>query len=95
MSSTLGAMWRAFYGNLGKRMHHGTTQDKLKLLKGAVWPVASYRVQRWPYEHTAARRLDQTQNKMLATALRVKTQAHETPDAYARRRNRIVSETAA
>jgi len=93
-SNTIGAMWRAFYGNFGKRMCNAPQQDKIKLLNRAVLPIATYRMPRWPYQRTAAQRVDRTQNKMLSIALGVKAMAHETPEGFVRRKNRIVSQAA-
>jgi len=93
-SNTIGAMWRAFYANFGKRMRNAPRQDKIKLLNRAVLPIATYRMPRWPYQRTAAQRVDRTQGKMLSIALGVKVMADETPAAFVRRRNLIVSQAA-
>ena len=93
-SNTIAAMWRAFFGNFGKSMRNAPKHEKIKLLNRAVLPIATYRMPRWPYQRTAAKRLDRVQNKMLSIALGVKAMAHETPEGFVRRRNRVVCEAA-
>ena len=74
LSNTLASMWRSFYGNFGKSMWQAPLKNKLGLLNKAVLPIASYRMSRWPYQTTAANRLDKTQTKMISILLGLRVQ---------------------
>ena len=89
LSSTIGKMWRAFYGNFRRSIKQASTTEKLKLLNRAVLPVASCRMSRWPYQKQAAKRLNSTQNRMVGIALNLKMQHGEDVASFVRRRNRI------
>ena len=72
-----------------------TTNNRLKLLNRAAFPIAAYRMTRWPYQKEAAKWLDRVQNSMTSKLLQLKPQLSETEEAYVRRRNRMPSEAAA
>ena len=63
----------------------------LKRLNSLVASVIFYRVPRWPFKLSLARRLDTLQRQMLKIILRVRPLPYETAECYSRRAAKIVA----
>ena len=84
--------WRAFWANEGAQcLKPFSLELRLKRLQTFVFPVIAYRMTRWPYQLTAAKRLDALQRRMISIVLNVRMQAEETPDVFTRRRGRLAA----
>ena len=84
--------WKAFWANVGSScLKPFALKLRLKRLDTFVFPVISYRMARWPYQITAAKRLDALQRKMISILLNLKTNPEDTPEIFSRRRGRIAA----
>ena len=84
---TIGAMQRAFFGNLSRGVKHASAAAKFRFMRSSVQSIAQFRWARWPYQKSYAKRLDATQRKMLGILFDVKPNESEPYDAFVQRRH--------
>jgi len=93
-ATTIASAWRAFWGNIGKAIFRNfQISVKLKRLQSIVFPVISFRLSRWPFTLSKAKALDRVQRKMVGIMLGVRLHPPETFEAFARRKNKLISAT--
>ena len=85
------SMWRAFFANCRKYLR---PKLALMLLQRAVLPCLDFRNTRWPAHADLGMKMDKLQRQMVASILRPKMIAGDTPEAFVRRRNRLSSAAA-
>ena len=84
--------WRAFWANVGKAScRKFDVQLRLRMIERLVFPIINFRLSRWPFTHTYANRLDRIQRKMVSIVLHLRMMSGDTPGAFARRKQRLVS----
>jgi len=82
-------MWKAFWVNPGATSAAQLAHDKkLALMSRAVLPQLSFRCSRWPPQRQIASELDNLQQKMTASLLRLPPAPGEEAEDYVRRRGR-------
>jgi len=84
------SMWRAYWGNAGSRdAAHLSGSARASLVKRAVVPQFSFRCSRWAPQRQIASELDQLQQKMMSSSLRLPRLQGEDAPEYVRRRGRL------
>ena len=84
-----GTMWKAFWANPGSNSaRHLGRASNLALMSRAVLPQLSFRCSRWPPQRQIRLELDQLQQKMVASLIRLPRDAGEEAADYVRRRGR-------
>ena len=89
-------MWKAFWGNPGSNAAKDLPRhSRLALLTRATFPQLSFRCSRWPPQSQIASEVDQVQQKMVASLMRLPPlRGEEAPD-YVRRRGRLARKVCA
>ena len=92
VNATKRKLWAAFFPNCccvdAKKM---PVMRRIQLLKRAVEPVLRFRWTRWPFGSTRAKLIDGIQRRMIGIILGLQIGDY-TPEAFARRRARIVAQ---
>ena len=84
------SMWKSFWANPGSKATLDLSCDaRLTLLGRAVLPQLSFRCSRWPPKRQIACEVDQVQQKMIASLLRLPRLTGEDAPDYVRRRGRL------
>ena len=83
------AMWKAFWANPGSNAaRHLSRASNLALMSRAVLPQLNFRCSRWPPQKQVRLEVDQLQQKMTASLVRLPRLIGEDAEAYVRRRGR-------
>ena len=93
--NTIASMWKCFYANLNGGLRTSSKATKLRFLDACVRPLAAWKWARWPWQKTAATRLDQTQTHMIAILCPVQPRPREEPLEFFRRRSLLTGRIAA
>ena len=84
------SMWKAFWANPGAQNANDLpSAARLALLGRAVLPQLDFRCSRWPPQRQIACEVDQLQQKMVASLLRLPRLDGEEAPEYVRRRGRV------
>ena len=93
MTAVTSTAWRQLWANRGKPIFKSfRVRLKMKRLNALVFPILNFRLSRWPFSVTKAKRLDHLQRKMVGIVCGVRLLAGESFEVYWRRRNRFISE---
>ena len=87
LRSTIASMWKCFYANLSPGLRASSQKARLNFINSVVRPLASWKWARWPWQKTAATRLDQTQTHMIGILFPVHSRPDEIPLDFFRRRS--------
>ena len=86
---TIRSMWKAFWGNHTQGLISSPMPCKLRFLQGAIQSIASFRWSRWPFQKSAADKLDGVQRKMIYILARVRPRPTEDVAAFVQRRRSV------
>ena len=64
---------------------------RLSRIQRLVFPIISFRLSRWPFNHTRATQLDRVQRNMVGIVLNCQPSETESFDRFCRRKNRLIS----
>ena len=82
-------MWGANYGNLSAGLKASSWNAKMKFLGACIKPIAGFRWSRWPYQESAAAKLDGVQTAMISKLLNLRPLPGEQHLTFFRRRSRV------
>ena len=89
VDTTIKQLWACFWKNIGgKDLAQIPIKYKLLLMQRSLEPLLRYKMARWPFQDTVAKRLDALQRRMIGIALHIAKRTDETPEDYVRRRGR-------
>ena len=92
VDTTIKQLWACFWKNIGGRdLAKIPIKYKLVLMQRSLEPLLRYKMARWPFQETVAKRLDKLQRRMIGIALHVAKREDETPEQYVRRRGRTAA----